>query len=380
VLENSNIKYVSGNLVDAINNFKDYFFDFIYIDAAHDRRSVLRDIGLSISKLKNNGVICGHDYQHCVGNGVKHAVDTVFYNQEISFFSDTSWAVRLNKNKIFNESPIYLLIFNSTNLKDNTINIKKHLSCYFDKIFTYDEESIKKLPKSSTVCNVFKDKLNNHNIEANNLGYFDFKPFLMQHVMRNEIPENSILLYHDGNFKKYPVYWHTQWSHIKELLQILLANNFSDVFVSFQDNNIAIKSSVKNYTINKLFDNEDDRDIVRNSRLFRANRVAVKNTEFARQFIDEWHNLCQDKSLIAPYPNPDPPKEFLWNCGDQDVLNCLIYKYILNKLLPPTFSMYYFLDNLFTFSNICRWQNQLISQNLITSNKDKMFNFYRSLP
>jgi hypothetical protein len=65
----------------------------------------------------------------------------------------------------------------------------------------------------------------------------------------------------------------------------------------------------------------------------------------------------------------------------QTVLENSNIKYVSGNLVDAINNFKdYFLDNLFTFSNICRWQNQLISQNLITSNKDKMFNFYRSLP
>ena len=47
---------------DASYLFNDQTFDFIYIDAAHDYNSVKNDIFFWFPKLKNEGVLAGHDY------------------------------------------------------------------------------------------------------------------------------------------------------------------------------------------------------------------------------------------------------------------------------------------------------------------------------
>lgn len=84
------IKEYSWN---AINNFQDESIDFIYIDGNHQYDAVKKDLELYYPKIKNGGIISGHDY--CLyWNGVKKAVDEFFKNK-FSFvtFSDNSWMI-----------------------------------------------------------------------------------------------------------------------------------------------------------------------------------------------------------------------------------------------------------------------------------------------
>jgi predicted O-methyltransferase YrrM len=67
--------------------------DVIYIDGNHDYDYVLNDIELSLTKIKNGGIICGHDY-HKNEIGVLNAVNKMFGNPE-KIFSDSSWMVRI---------------------------------------------------------------------------------------------------------------------------------------------------------------------------------------------------------------------------------------------------------------------------------------------
>lgn len=84
--------------LDAAKLFPDGFFDFIYLDAAHDKKSVLADIKAWYPKLKNKGIICGDDYMDGYVNetdfGVKSAVNAFFKNKvnEIPFFHDMETA------------------------------------------------------------------------------------------------------------------------------------------------------------------------------------------------------------------------------------------------------------------------------------------------
>jgi len=47
---------------DCISEFPDEYFDYIYLDAAHDYNSVKRDIGAMEGKIKNGGFIQFNDY------------------------------------------------------------------------------------------------------------------------------------------------------------------------------------------------------------------------------------------------------------------------------------------------------------------------------
>ena len=373
-----NIIFYQKNIPDAINGMTNDYFDFIYIDANHDRKSVLRDIAISIPKLKNDGIICGHDYEHYQSCEVKQAVDSVFPKENIQFFNDTSWAIKLNKKKIFYDTPIYLLVFNTVDIEDNTTKaaILNNLSLYFDDIFIFNENTLKILLNSDEICNTFEQPPS-HNYHSNKVEYFDFKPFLIDHILKTKIPENSILLYHDGNFQEMSQYWHFQWSNIKELLQLLLYNNGTDFLIPFECSLSLVKDHVKINTINEIFTSDIDRDIVKNSKLLDANKIVCKNTPSTRTFISQWLELCKNKDLICPSKsdeNLDPA--FLWNCRDQDVLNCLIYKYILNEQLPIQFPIYYFPNRIFSFPNIHRQYNMSLLQKFITNKQHSSFQIY----
>lgn len=75
---------------EAVWRFKDNSLMFVYLDAAHDFRSVWLDISNWFPKVKSGGIIAGHDYfnsgRHYRNNlvEVKRAVDQVFYDSGLT--------------------------------------------------------------------------------------------------------------------------------------------------------------------------------------------------------------------------------------------------------------------------------------------------------
>lgn len=65
--------------------------DVIYIDGNHSYDFVVKDIELSLKKIKKNGIICGHDYSF---NDVNSAV-AKYLGKAHKTFSDNSWMVQL---------------------------------------------------------------------------------------------------------------------------------------------------------------------------------------------------------------------------------------------------------------------------------------------
>jgi len=61
---------------DGANNYKDNSLDFVFIDAAHDYESVKKDINAWYPKIKESGIIAGHDYGW--SPTVRQAVDEFF--------------------------------------------------------------------------------------------------------------------------------------------------------------------------------------------------------------------------------------------------------------------------------------------------------------
>ena len=234
-------------------------------------------------------------------------------------------------------------------LTKKSLVIKERLSTYFKDILLYNKRTLKDLPGSEDICNYYDEELC-MNPNANHIGYFDFKGFLIKKTL-SEIPENSILIYHDGNFEKNPQYFESDWENIYSISTRLLNENGSDIFVQIERPEILVKNHVKSYVIDRFFTNPQENGLIRNSPLLNAARIIIRNTDFSRNFINEYLELCKDKSLIAKSPDPNPDPDFKWSCGDQDVLNCLIYKYIMEGKLSPSFPLYSFLYRVIRFEN-----------------------------
>ena len=91
--------------LEAVSDFQDHFFDFIYIDANHSYEACKEDIELWWPKLKSGGLFAGHDYMQ--GEfptgiyGVKKAVDEfiIQHNLKLYFTSElhsTWYCIKLN--------------------------------------------------------------------------------------------------------------------------------------------------------------------------------------------------------------------------------------------------------------------------------------------
>lgn len=82
--------------VEASENFEDNSIDFVFIDASHNYEDVLIDIKTWYPKVKNNGVIAGHDYHH---QEVKRAVDEFCKDMNINLEDlKTQYSWKISKN------------------------------------------------------------------------------------------------------------------------------------------------------------------------------------------------------------------------------------------------------------------------------------------
>lgn len=92
-------KAVRMDSVTAASTFTDESLDFIFIDAAHDYDSVVRDIYAWWPKLKKGGVIAGDDYYEEFPDrcGVYYAVKRIFNYFEVQ---DTAWIVTKQINSV----------------------------------------------------------------------------------------------------------------------------------------------------------------------------------------------------------------------------------------------------------------------------------------
>lgn len=75
-----NITFINKSSYEASKLFDDKYFDLIFIDANHNYEYVKEDILSWLPKLKNNGIISGHDYDWV---GVRKAVDEIIKSAKI---------------------------------------------------------------------------------------------------------------------------------------------------------------------------------------------------------------------------------------------------------------------------------------------------------
>jgi hypothetical protein len=233
-------------------------------------------------------------------------------------------------------------------LLETSNQIKEKLSPFFEEIIFYTKRTLKLLPGSEDICNCYDEPLD-QNPNVHNFGYFDFKPFIIDYTLK-KIPEGSLLLYHDGNFIRQEQYWQSDWENLNSICENMLSENSSDIWFQMERDNCYVKSFVKEYTLDYFF-NEKEKEVIKNCHLINAAKILIRNNDFGRKFISEYLELCKNKNLIAKSPNHNPDPEFEWSCGDQDVLNCLTYRYILDGKLPRTFPRFSFLYRILRYEN-----------------------------
>lgn len=89
-----NVEIIRKTSVEAAKDFKDESIDYVYIDADHSYQSVYNDICAWYPKVKQGGIISGHDYRDIFD--VKSAVwkflteKVNILEQEMDFYSETN--------------------------------------------------------------------------------------------------------------------------------------------------------------------------------------------------------------------------------------------------------------------------------------------------
>jgi hypothetical protein len=96
----SNVSVVRQNTINFLTSQLDNSLDMVYVDADHSYESVTNDLCLSFSKLKNGGVLAGHDY--IIGTQIAAAVNnfcTQYRQQIIALTKDgcPSFVIQVNK-------------------------------------------------------------------------------------------------------------------------------------------------------------------------------------------------------------------------------------------------------------------------------------------
>ncbi len=97
-----NIHVVRAGSIPFLKSSEDDYFDVVYVDGDHTAQAVYNDLVESFKKIKNGGLLMGHDYHYTIGGDVVYAV-TKFcqeYKQTIECIADDgcpSFVIRVNK-------------------------------------------------------------------------------------------------------------------------------------------------------------------------------------------------------------------------------------------------------------------------------------------
>lgn len=89
--------------LEAAREVEDRSLDLVFIDAAHDHANVLADIRAWWPKVREGGMVTGHDFQHKFP-GVHRALADCFSLMQIAVLPDSVWAVEKRETTLFREA------------------------------------------------------------------------------------------------------------------------------------------------------------------------------------------------------------------------------------------------------------------------------------
>jgi len=88
------VTFITKSSAFASQLFEDNFFDYVYIDANHSYPSVYEDINLWYQKVKEGGILAGHDLDDVRFLGVKKAVEVFCDDNKINYVPlKEDWAI-----------------------------------------------------------------------------------------------------------------------------------------------------------------------------------------------------------------------------------------------------------------------------------------------
>ena len=82
---NNRYMFIFKSSNEAVKEFNDLFFDYIYIDGDHRYEQIKQDLDFWYPKLKLGGIFAGHDFNE---GGVNKAVNEWFINNKLQYFTE----------------------------------------------------------------------------------------------------------------------------------------------------------------------------------------------------------------------------------------------------------------------------------------------------
>tara|TARA_B100000767_G_scaffold27340_1_gene23774 strand:+ start:3254 stop:4099 length:846 start_codon:yes stop_codon:yes gene_type:complete len=221
------------------------------------------------------------------------------------------------------------------NLLDVKNTFEKQAKKHFSSIIISCPRKL--IANESKWLNIFKDqrewtkeqiRLTGTNFPWNKnwaaLNFLLWKPILIRDILLNNdlIKTGDIIFYHDINIKTYPEYLHGmhKW---KDFIHDHMKNKS---ILLFNDNNMTINKDAKKELIDKYLNNTEDPNKLHH---IWAGALAIRKDETGVSFINEWYNICIDKSNRSPVTSYPNEPDFIWHSQEQA---CLSILYHLNSI------------------------------------------------
>jgi predicted O-methyltransferase YrrM len=90
-----NVMFSRGKSLDALEFVRDGSCDLVYIDGDHRYEGVLADLKGWRKKLKEGGIMAGHDWSW---ESVKKALKEEIGDKDYTLFNGDSWSIKLSKD------------------------------------------------------------------------------------------------------------------------------------------------------------------------------------------------------------------------------------------------------------------------------------------
>jgi hypothetical protein len=148
-------------------------------------------------------------------------------------------------------------------------------------------------------------------------GCHSWKPQIIYFSLKDLCKPNDIIIYHDINFKKYPVYLNN--FDLSDAFFFNLIRKYS--LVLFRDTYQPLKAQCKNFLLNRF-----NLQNFKNKNGFWSGSIIVKNNFKGMAFIKKW---CAISTIENLGPLPDTAEKdasFFMNAVDQSTLSILYYK------------------------------------------------------
>jgi predicted O-methyltransferase YrrM len=94
----NNIIKIKKTSIEAAKDFEDNSLDAVYIDGEHLYDYIRADVQAWKDKIKDGGILCGHDYDHNHSMSIDKILREFGLVNKFTVYPDTSWSVVIKRS------------------------------------------------------------------------------------------------------------------------------------------------------------------------------------------------------------------------------------------------------------------------------------------